>query len=58
MMNEPDVDPFNFNKKLNVCNFNLYKYNCPIVLDVILTYTRIYLNSDVIEWIFEKMNFF
>jgi hypothetical protein len=55
MISLKDVDPFNNNKKLNISNnYNLYKYNCSKNLDVILTYTRQYLNSDVIDWLFKK----
>ncbi len=54
MIRLKDVDPFNSNKKLNISNYNLYKYNCSNFLDVILTYTRQYLNSDVIDWLFKK----
>jgi hypothetical protein len=45
MINVKDVDPFNSNKKLKTSNnYNLYKHNCLSFLDVILTYTRQYLN--------------
>ena len=48
MINSGNVDPFDSNKILNTCNYNLYKYNCLIFLDVILTYTIQYLKSDVL----------
>jgi hypothetical protein len=50
MRNNPDIDPFNRKKKLNVCNYNLHKCNCSIFLDVMLKYSKDYLENDVIEW--------
>jgi hypothetical protein len=32
MINNPDHDPFNNNKKLDSFGCNLYKYNCVIML--------------------------
>jgi len=54
MIETPDIDPFDSDKKLNECNCNSYEYKCLIFLDVIITYTREYLENDVKEWIFKK----
>ena len=54
MIETPDIDPFDSDKKLNECNCNSYEYKCLIFLDVTITYTREYLENDVKEWIFKK----
>ena len=48
------VHPFNPNKKLNDDNYNLYKFNCLIFLEMILKYSKDYRENDVIEWIIKK----
>ncbi len=47
MIKTPDLDPFDSNKQLNVCNS--FKCKCLIFLDVILTYTRDFLENVVKE---------
>ncbi len=54
MINRDNIDPFDSNKKSHTCNYDSYKYKCLIFLDIILTYMRQYLESNVIDWIFEK----
>ena len=55
MIETPDINPFDSDKKLNECNCNSYEYKCLIFLDVIITYTREYLENDVKEWILKNV---
>ncbi len=56
MIKTPDIDPSNTNKKINDENYYLYQYNGLIFLDVILKYSKDYLDDDFDEWI-KKKNF-